>query len=706
MRYKSYVIPYFFFSQALADGLRITFSILAPILFFRHIGYFETGLAISLGAVCVNITDIPGPIRHKRNGLIAACVVVFLASLLSGLFHIHLIITGIIVCVATFICSMCAIYGVRVATIGSAGLLVLILSLSSDSTPFSEVLFRSSLIFIGALWYSGISLLLTTMRPYRMAQRALGECLRETSKYLSLKGAFYDPKTKLKKNYKKLLAQQIIVNEKQHEVRELLYKTRQIVKDTSGTGRSLMLTFVDTIDLYEKITASYYDYDSIRKKYSNTGVLKKIAYLIKRLSYELNAMGFAIQSNSTYKKDHLLYAWILDFKHYTSNIVHIENKEDEIVLKRITDNLEDIYNRIQELGNYFESEKAESPFRKILHKPFVDTQEYSVELFKDNLTFQSSAFRHAIRVTIACLVGFITAQLMNYGHHSYWILITIVFIMKPAFSLTKKRNLERLIGTAGGGIIGLAILYFFPDPKVQFACLLFLMIGTYTFMRINYVVMVIFTTPYVLIMLKLLGSGYMSVIQERLVDTGIGCTIALAAGYLLFPKWEADELEDHLQHVIKSNLNYLRNFALLLSGNSPNVVDYKLARKEVFVSSANLSAAFQRMLSEPRKKQKNSDKVYEFVVLNHVLSSNIAGLTADTNGETLKECSEEELVLLNQIQLVLFDCLNSRSGMNAPDDTFLTTELERKEKPDLKAQLEFILRLCNDIYRAKKLIRT
>lgn len=706
MRYKSYVIPYFFFSQALADGLRITFSILAPILFFRHIGYFEAGLAISLGAVCVNITDIPGPIRHKRNGLIAASLVVFVASLLSGLFHINLIITGAIVGFATFICSMCAIYGVRIATIGSAGLLVLIISLSNDSVPFRDVLLRSVLIFTGALWYSGISLLLSTMRPYRMAQRALGECIRETSRYLSLKGAFYDPKTKLKKNYKNLLAQQIIVNEKQHEVRELLYKTRQIVKDTSGTGRSLMLTFVDTIDLYEKITASYYDYESIRKKYANTGVLKKIAYLIKRLSFELNTLAFAIQSNIPLKKDQLLYAWILDFKYYTTNIVQIENKEDELVLKRITDNLEDIYNRIQELENYFEAENAETRERRIHHKPFVDTQEYSFEIFRNNLSLKSSGFRHAIRVTIACIAGFITAQLMNYGHHSYWILITIVFIIKPAFSLTKQRNVERLIGTAAGGVIGLTILFFFPDPKIEFAFLLFLMIGTYTFMRINYVVMVIFTTPYVLIMLKLLGFGYMSVIQERLIDTGIGCTIALMAGYLLFPKWEADELEDHLQHVIKSNLNYLRNFALLLSGNPNNVVDYKLARKEVFVSSANLSAAFQRMLSEPRNKQKNSDKVYEFVVLNHVLSSNIAGLTADTNEESLRECSEEELLLLNQIQLVLFDCLKPRSGMNAPDDTFLTTELEKKEKPDLKAQLEFILRLCNDIYRAKKLIRT
>ncbi|HEX8517448.1 MAG TPA: FUSC family membrane protein [Bacteroidia bacterium] len=705
MRQKSFVIPYFFFSQALADGLRITFSILAPVLFFWHIGYFDAGLAISLGAVCVNITDIPGPLRHKRNGLFYACIVVFAASMISGIFHLNIFLTAFIVGLATFLSSMSVIYGIRAATIGSAGLLVLILSMSRETTTMEDILMKSLLILAGAAWYSAISLLLSTMRPYRMPQRALGECIRETAKFLSLKGAFYDPKTNLQVNYKNLLAQQVIVNEKQHDMRELLYKTRQIVKDTNGTGRTLMLTFVDTIDLYEKITASYYNYEAIRKRFENTGVLKKIMYLIKRLSFELNAIGFAIQSNITYKKDALLYAWLLDFKYYTTHIVKLENKEDQIILQRITDNLENVYHRIHELGNYFE-ENAEDPRRDRPLQPrhFIERQEYSFAIFKDNLTFQSSAFRHAVRVTIACMTGFVIAHFLDLGAHSYWILITIVFIMKPAFSLTKKRNMERLIGTLAGGIIGVAILYFFKDPAIHFAFLLFLMLGTYTFMRLNYIAMVIFTTPYILIMFKLLGSGYWSVIQERLLDTAIGCGIALAAGYVLFPKWEADELEDHIQQVLKANLNYLRNYAMLLSGQHVNDVDYKLARKEVFVSSANLSAAFQRMLSEPRKKQKNSDKVYEFVVLNHVLSSNIAGLAADTSN--LKgTCSEEELTLLNQIQLMLFDCMNPAAGYPAPENTFEHTEPIRKDRSTLKEQLEFILRLCNDIYKAKKLIR-
>jgi hypothetical protein len=141
-----------------------------------------------------------------------------------------------------------------------------------------------------------------------------------------------------------------------------------------------------------------------------------------------------------------------------------------------------------------------------------------------------------------------------------------------------------------------------------------------------------------------------------------------------------------------------------ISGKPIEAVNYKLARKEVFVSSANLSAAFQRMLSEPRKKQKNSDKVYEFVVLNHVLSSNIAGLSAETINNKQPLCTGDEQILLNKIQLVLFDCLNSSPGFKA-EDTFSEEEFSGRKKSTLKGQLEFILRLCNDIYKARKLLR-
>ena len=44
----------------------------------------------------------------------------------------------------------------------------------------------------------------------------------------------------------------------------------------------------------------------------------------------------------------------------------------------------------------------------------------------------------------------------------------------------------------------------------------------------------------------------------------------------------------------------------------------------MYVTSANLAAAFDRMLSEPKHKQRNEKLVYEFVVLNHILSANVA----------------------------------------------------------------------------------
>src|SRR5262249_14160438 len=147
----------------------------------------------------------------------------------------------------------------------------------------------------------------------------------------------------------------------------------------------------------------------------------------------------------------------------------------------------------------------------------------------NNLTMESSAFRHALRVCVACLCGYVVTKLISYGHHSYWVLLTIVFIMKPAYSLTKQRNVERIIGTFLGGLLGVAILQVTPNKTVHFIFMVLFMIGTYSFMRLRYLVMVICITPYVLILFSFLGAEYKSVIEERVLDTAIGCAIAFCA---------------------------------------------------------------------------------------------------------------------------------------------------------------------------------
>ena len=94
--------------------------------------------------------------------------------------------------------------------------------------------------------------------------------------------------------------------------------------------------------------------------------------------------------------------------------------------------------------------------------------------------------------------------------------------------------------------------------------------------------------------------------------------------------------------VLKANINYLQKLADILYGKK-NSLDYSLVRKEVFVSTANLVGSFSHecYLSQ-EVNNVNSREIYEFVVLNHVLSSNIAGFIEGIR-EMRNLCSKEIL---------------------------------------------------------------
>jgi uncharacterized membrane protein YccC len=67
---------------------------------------------------------------------------------------------------------------------------------------------------------------------------------------------------------------------------------------------------------------------------------------------------------------------------------------------------------------------------------------------------------------------------------------------------------------------------------------------------------------------------------------------------------------------------------------------YRLARKNAFLETSNLSSAFQRMTQEPHSKQKNLNKIYELVELNHNFLSSLASLSIYIQHHTTTEASE------------------------------------------------------------------
>ncbi|HEX9513536.1 MAG TPA: FUSC family membrane protein [Puia sp.] len=630
--YKSFIN-----SHNLSGAVRITVGITLPAIL---LGYFfhnlSAGISVSIGAMCVGNTDNPGPIHHRRNGMIACVVIIFIVSLLTGLVYGSAILTGLLVFVFCFVFSMMSIYGNRASSIGVNALLVMVLNIDRPQHGW-DILINSAYVLAGGIWYTTLSLLLYSFRPYKLIQQALGECVQTTAGYLRIKASFYARQVDYDKSYRQLVEHQIDIHEKQDLVRELLFKGRDMVKESTHTGRILFMIFLDIVDLFERVITSQQDYPSLHRFFDKSDLLEECRQLILDMAVELDEIGIAIKSGKPSVETSHLSSGI---KHLQASFLRFrdaqrtaENVEGFIGMRHILDSIQDIADRLHTLHGYTTYDrKLGKDFRpQIDYDQFITHQDIESSLLLENLTLTSNIFRHSLRVSIATIAGYLISQFFPLGH-GYWILLTITVILKPAYSLTKKRNYERLMGTLAGAFIGLLILYFVKDRTVLFVLMILFMIGTYVFLRTNYLICVTLMTPYILLLFHLIYPyDFRSILSERVIDTAIGSAIAFVANIFLLPSREREQITDYMIRIIEANGAYFRDVCGAFLGTPVSVDQYKLSRKHAFVALANLSDAFNRILSEPGNKRKLADRMHQFVVSNHMLTSHIATLAYYTS---------------------------------------------------------------------------
>jgi uncharacterized membrane protein YccC len=230
------------------------------------------------------------------------------------------------------------------------------------------------------------------------------------------------------------------------------------------------------------------------------------------------------------------------------------------------------------------------------------------------------------------------------------------------------------------------------------------MVGTYSSQRINYTVSVLFMTPYILILFSFLGENNLNIAKERMLDTLIGSIIAFFSSYVVLPNWEYFQFKNFMREVLIANYHYLHNVAEALSGKKSDVLSYKLARKDVYVSSANLGSAFQRMLTEPKSKQQNIKEYHKFVVLNHMLSSYIATLMTTLHQADSIDIDSNHIKLIRKSLYILSDVIKKMDspGFNELEITISDVKTDISSSSEAKLlseQLELVHKLTLDIQK-------
>ncbi|HEX5150976.1 MAG TPA: FUSC family membrane protein [Parafilimonas sp.] len=621
-----------FNSQYLFTGIRITAAAIIPALILYHYDVLGLMSAIPLGALVVGSTDSPGPFLHRRNSILASICINFLVVVITiSLKHNAVLIIVFIILFGLFF-SLIGIYGNRASSVGLIALLVFIFNIDSKAS-FGSPWFNGLMFTAGGACYFVMSLVLHQLRPYRYIQLQLGESLRSISNYSeTLSGLF-----KLKHDddylYNRLSLQQITIQQEQDSLREMLLNTREMVIDSTAKGRILMMMFLDSVDLFEQVIALHQDYTDIHSAFDDTAIVSTIEKTLHTFREELNTIGYAIQFNQPArpnadidKTTQQLFDIILEVrkKRLNKNTLPLFIK-----LRHISFVLQDVGERIKRLYYFSGYDTITSRHYKDYPGAELKMQqdEISPQLLVQNLTLKSSQFRHALRVTIALLIGYLVSLFYPLGH-GYWILLTIATILKPAYSISRTRNQQRLLGTITGVAVAFTFLYFVTSNTLAFVLLSFAMIVAYSVLKLNYYISCACITIYVIISFHFLNNSNFSVIiVDRLIDTAIGCLIAFIVSLFIFPLWEHQQTKELIIAFADANKKYFNAAASLLRSPEKLKTNYTPVRKEAFVALANLSDNFQRMLSEKRKNEHLSF-YHQFVASGYMLTAHIASLSS------------------------------------------------------------------------------
>lgn len=645
-------------SQYWNSGVRITTGVMVPMLIMVNKGWLSEGIPFLWGALFVSLTDTPGPIHHRRNGMLAGIVLNSLTVLITGFLHQNESLLLIQVLVFTFFFSLLGIYGARAGAVGTLAVVVMLLNMS----PFREntdFLFSALLIGGGGIWYAVFSMILFRLQPYRLVEQALGENLHQIADYMRARANFYKMGADVESSFQGVMQQQVEVLKNQNQLRELIFKTRQFVSDASPKSRSIMMVFLESLDLFEETMHTYQDYKLLQQHTRHTHLLDKFYVLIRQLGAALEYIGLSVQAGNPVKR-------MPDFSKDLSELSkllseHKLNSSGKAVheslhaLEQTIENIRGVADRLCNLVLYTRLQIDINPTLQDQESEERSTSRQSskplqASLILENLTPKSNNFKYAVRLTLAMAIGYGVSAMFAVSH-TYWVLLTIITILKPVYNVTRRRNIQRVLGTLGGVAAASIILFLVSDTTVLLVLLVASMLMAYSLLRVNYLGFVIFLTVYVVITFHFLNPvEYRHLIGERLMDTAIGSVIAALAARFIFPVWEHENIRTAMQEMLEANREYFLTAWRHLVVESADDNVYNKARKDAIVALTNLSDNFQQMLVEPGQG-KASSHIHQFVIASHALTSRIAALSSkhlkDIPGELLETSKQMIVDVLN-----------------------------------------------------------
>lgn len=625
-------------------GIRFAVAAILPLLVTFQIGEISIGIAMAVGVLLTSPSDVPGSLRRRVIGISFSIAIAVLATVITGVSLVYPVFFIPVLVLQIFHYSMISVFGFRASLISFSGLLAVVLSMAQVAAE-GGILSHAFWIGIGGLWYLLFTLLFHFLLRQRETDQLMGEVFDLTAQYLEIRSLLIGLNCENREQLEKeLFALQSTINEKHEIIREMVI-TRRKNFGKSGRVRKRLLIFMELVDILELGMANPVNFSKMSELFAfhedKIQLIQEwnitMAACLRMFAQGSHSISFSLPEDKLQAKRQ--EAWKTYRKLEASQDLSGSN-EMLLVFRNFLIFKEKQYQKVLSIKRLMKEWKGNEKLklnRRDAAK-FLTTPNYNLKTLQDNLDLKSPIFRHSMRLVVVMLLGYFLGEFFAV-QNAYWIILTIVVIMRPGYALTRDRFKQRLYGTLIGGAVAVSLVFLVRNQVIYGILAVISLVLAHSMIQRNYKTAAAFITLNVIFVYSLLRPDVLQVIEYRVLDTIVGAGLAFIGAKFLWPTWEHSGIQKFIRGSIKANVEFLKEVETFYNQKSTLPASYKLARKNAFLAMGDLNAAFQRMAQEPKTNKKHLEETFRIVSLNQELLSAIVSLGTFIRSEATTKAS-------------------------------------------------------------------
>lgn len=639
-------------------AFRNALGITLPLMFGAITGSLASSVIVCTGALNVCFSDNDDPYPHRARRMLAACALVAVAVFVGSISgHLHW--TAVLVAAGwAFAAGILVSISGEAADLGVVSLVTVVVFQAFPST-WEHAAYSAMLAFGGGLLQMALSLALWAVRRYEPERKALGDLYAELSLSAesSITSSAAPPaSTQITQAQNSLAALSRDHSVESERYRSLLNQAERMRLSLLALGklRSRMKREDEGLPEVAILERCFPIYARLLNRIGNWLLTGESAKSSAECLKELHDLAAAMKDPA---RDQRLTvaAMVLDARHQMDALAgQLRSAVDLAAYATPTGVMA------------FEEREGRQPWTLRLQGTFAT--------LRANLTWQSAASRHAVRLAVCIAIGDAVARGWSI-RRSYWLPMTIAIILKPDFTATFSRGVLRLIGTLAGLLLATGLFHLLPAallPEVfLIATLAFAM---RCFGPANYGIAVTALTAMVVVLLTATGTAPKDLIAPRGLNTVVGGAIALLA-YGVWPTWERTQVSELLARMLDAYRDYFRMVRDgYLHPEAPFAPELEKARLAGRLARSNLEASVDRLMAEPGTSPERLHLLSALMASSHRVVHAMMGLEAGLSRSRPVPARDAFRKFANDFELSLYSLSAALRG----------SPLRREELPCLR----------------------